>query len=227
MPSCGHRSLGVKRALPPWELDREPAGMEHEGVGPGAGGHRTVVPFVAVTRIADNRVPKVAEVKPDLVESSGFRAAFNEAVARRFVRAHGHLDLGPRQGGVPGDRLLGLGVVRRGERFLDHALVFCPPSNHGPIDLGGPSVHELKLQVVQRVAWGGKEDNAACGLVKAMHGLQPRLAGARRIHEVSQIVRFVEIDVRAVHQQSVGLDHRQDALFLEQRIKSGFCTGGG
>ncbi len=201
--------------------------MEHEGVRPGAGGHRAVVSFVAVAGVADDGMPKVAEVKPDLVESSGFWAAFNQAVAGRLVRAHGHLQLGPGQRGVPGERLLGLGVVRRGERFLDHALVFRPPPNHGPIHLGGSPVHELKFQVVQGVAWGGEEDNAACGLVKAVHWLQPRLMGARRIHQVPQIVRFVEVDVRAVHQQTVGLDHRQDAVFLEQRIKSGFCTGGG
>ena len=72
MPSCGNRSLGVKRALFAREVDGESAGMEHEGVGPGAAGHRTVVPFVAVTRIADNRVPKVAEVEPDLVKSALF-----------------------------------------------------------------------------------------------------------------------------------------------------------
>ena len=166
-------------------------------------------------------------MKPDLVESSRFWAAFNEAVARRLVGVHRNFQFRPGQGGVSGDRLLGLGVVRRGERFLDHALVVRPPSNNGPVFLGGPAMHEFQLQVVQGVARGGEEHNAARGLVQTMHGLQPLVPRALRIHQVPQIVWFVEIDVRAVHQKPVGFDHRQDTLLLEQRIKCGFCTWGG
>ena len=57
-----------------------------------------------------------------------------------------------------------------------------------------------------------------------MHRLQPSLPRPRFVDEVAQIVRFVKIDVRPVHQQPVGFHHGAHVLFLEQDVECRFCT---
>ena len=164
------------------------------------------------------------EVKSDLMEPACFRSALNEAVSCSLVRAYGMRQFDPGKGSIVRLRFLGGRVVRRGQGLFHHALVFGPPTDHGPIHFGGTSMDKFKFQGIQGVARKCKEDNAAGGFVQSVNGLQPSVLGPCFVHKVAQVVRFVKIDVRPVHQQSVGFGSRQNAVIFEDDLEVRFCT---
>ena len=85
-------------------------------------------------------------------------------------------------------------------------------------------MNEFELQGIQSIARTGKEHNPACGFVQTMHRLQPSLPRSCFVHKVAQVVGFVKIDVRPVHQQSIGFGSRQNAVIFEDDPKKRFCT---
>ena len=203
--------------------DGESAGVQQERLDPGVAGHEPVVLLVAVPRVAHDGVSQVPEMKPNLVEAARGGAAFHHAVPRGFIGPDRVGEFNAGEGAVVGLGFLRRRVVRSGQGFLHHAFVLCPATNHGIVSLGRTSVHKLELQGIQRIPRWGKQHDAARRLVQPVNGLQPCIAFPGFVQEVPQVVRLVEIDVRAMDQQTVGFDHRAHVRIFVQHPEGGRC----
>ena len=199
------------------------AGVEKKGVDPGMAGHKPVVLLVPVPRVAHDGVPQVPKVEPNLVESARGGTAFHQAVPRGFVGANrmGEFDAG--EGAVVGLGLLRQRVVCGRQGLLHHTFVLGPSSNHSIVGLGGAPVHKLQLQGIQGIPGRREQHDATRRLVQSMNGLQPSIAFSGFVQEVPQVVRLVKIDVRAMHEQTVGFDQCTDVRIFMQHPEGGRC----
>ena len=85
-------------------------------------------------------------------------------------------------------------------------------------------MHKLELQGIQCIPGRREQHDAARRLVQPVNGLQPCIAFPGFVQEVPQVVRLVEIDVRAMDQQTVGFDHRTHVRIFVQHPEGGRCV---
>ena len=164
------------------------------------------------------------EVKTDLMKSSCFWPAFDEAVSRRLIRSNWMRQFNFGKGSVVGPRLFWGWIVGRRQGFFHQTFVVRPPADHCPIALLGAALDKFKFQRIECLARCGKEHNATCWFVQPVHWLQPSVPFPCFVEEVAQVVRFMKINVRPVHQQTVGFGSRQNAAIVADHIEVRFCT---
>ena len=125
---------------------------------------------IAVTRIAEKRVPDASEMRADLVHAAGLELDFHEIVA--FVML---LDAVMRDGLLcvfvilADEHLAALGAVCAQERFVDGAAVFLEVAfDERKVELVYDMFANHAGEVAERVAVEGCDDEAGCFLVKAV-----------------------------------------------------------
>ena len=200
--------------------------MKHQGVHAPFGSQKSVVRLVSVAGVSHNRVTKVTEMQSNLMKAPGAGCALDQAVPRSIVWTHGMVDGASRKRSIGGSGFLGFVAVGRGQRFFHDSLVLGPSPDNREIRLFRSAMHEFQLERVQRISFLGKQHNATGGFVQAMHRLQPLGLWARFVQEITQIVRFVVVDVRSMHQQATGFYHCRPTIAFVQDAKPGFCTLG-
>lgn len=111
-----------------------------------SGFEKPIMRLVPMSSIADDGVPQVPQVQPNLMVPTGGRVTFYDSETARRVPGDGSVPFKMRQRGKRGVGRLGKLIVTRGQRLYCRTGVFHPATNNRPIFLFRGMAGELFME---------------------------------------------------------------------------------
>jgi hypothetical protein len=176
------------------------------------GGKKAVMWFVAVSRVPDDGVPQVPQVQADLVVPTGFGNAFHKGEPARGIARNGNVPFGKGQWTEVRACVLGNAVVSGGEGLLCRSRSFEPPPHHRDVTLFDAVFSELGLQEPMCIKVPGKQHQAACRAVDAVHGVCPVIQHPLCNQPVAEVIGVLCRHIRPVNKQVAGLESNHQVI---------------